>query len=333
MINKEILYSLRDISIIPSVISEIESRSECNPTCFDITGEKEGYLPLITAPMSCVLDENNYKEYDKLGISVIIPRTVSSKRRIELMTKYFCAFSIKEVEDILEFSVPEENIKYHILIDIANGHMKKQIDLCKKLKDKFGTNAVVMVGNIANPETYKEYENAGADFIRVGIGGGSGCLSSTQTGVHYPLASLLDDIRKIKTKILGKCKIIADGGISSYSDVIKCLALGVDYVMCGRLFTVAAKKGENIDDPVSYYGMSTKKAQKQMGKKSTELKTSEGREIILKKQYTLEGWVENMHDYLCSAMSYCNSQDLDTFRNTAECQVISQYSSSLINDK
>ena len=331
MINKEILYSLRDISIIPSVISEIKSRSECNPTCFDITGKKEGYLPLITAPMSCVLDENNYKEYDKLGISIIIPRTVSSKRRIEMMTKYFCAFSIKEVEDILEFPIPTDDIKYYILIDVANGHMKKQIELGKKLKDKFGSSVVIMGGNIANPETYKEYENAGFNMVRCGIGGGSGCLSSTQTGVHYPLASLLDDIRKIKTT--STCKIIADGGISSYSDVIKCLALGADYVMCGRLFTVAAKKGETIGDSVSYYGMSTKKAQQQMGKKSTELKTSEGREIILKKQYTLEGWVENMHDYLCSAMSYCNSRDLDTFRNTAECQVISQYSSSLINDK
>lgn len=331
MINKEILYSLRDISIIPSVVSEIESRSECNPTCFDITGKKEGFLPLITAPMSCVIDENNYKEYDKLGISVIIPRTVSSKKRIELMTKFFCAFSIKEAEDILEFPVPAKSVRYHVLIDVANGHMKKQIELGKKLKEKFGSNIVLMGGNIANPETYKEYENAGFDFIRVGIGGGSSCLSSTQTGVHYPLASLLDDIRKIKTT--NTCKIIADGGISSYSEIIKCLALGADYVMCGRLFTVAAKKGENIGDMVSYYGMSTKKAQQQMGKKSTELKTSEGREIILKKQYTLEGWVENMHDYLCSAMSYCNSRNLDTFRKTAKCQVISQYSSSLINDK
>lgn len=331
MINKEVLYSLRDISIIPSVISEIESRSECNPTCFDITGKKEGFLPLITAPMSCVIDENNYKEYDKLGISVIIPRTVSSKKRIELMTKFFCAFSIKEAEDILEFSVPAKSVRYHVLIDVANGHMKKQIELGKKLKGKFGSNIVLMGGNIANPETYKEYENANWDFVRVSIGNGNSCLSSTQTGVHYPLASLLDDIRKIKTT--GTCKIIADGGISSYSEIIKCLALGADYVMCGRLFTVAAKNGENIGDLVSYYGMSTKKAQQQMGKKSTELKTSEGREIILKKQYTLEGWVENMHDYLCSAMSYCNSRDLDTFRNTAKCQVISQYSSSLINDK
>ena len=331
MINKEVLYSLRDISIIPSVVSEIESRSECDPTCFDITGKKKGFLPLITAPMSCVIDENNFKEYDELGISVIIPRTVSSKQRIELMTKFFCAFSIKETEDILEFPVPAKSVRYHILIDIANGHMEKQIKLCKKLKDKFGTNAVVMVGNIANPETYKEYEKAGADFCRVGIGGGSSCLSSTQTGVHYPLASLIDNVKKIKTT--NSCKIIADGGISSYSEIIKCIALGADYVMCGRIFTKAAKKGEFIGQDVSYYGMSTKKAQQLMGKKTTELKTSEGREITLKKEYTLSGWVENMHDYLCSAMSYCNSRTLNDFRNTAECQVISQYSSSLINDK
>jgi GMP reductase len=330
-INKEILYSLRDISIIPSVVSEIESRSECNPTCFDITRKKKGFLPIITAPMSCVIDENNFKEYDELGISVILPRTVSSKLRIEMMTKFFCAFSIKETEDILEFPVPAKSVRYHILIDVANGHMKKQVELCRKLKEKFGTNAVVMVGNIANPETYKEYENVGADFIRIGIGGGSGCLSSTQTGVHYPLASLIDDIKKLKT--VDTCKIIADGGISNYSDIIKCIALGADYVMCGKIFTKAAKSGETIGENVSYYGMSTKKAQQLMGKKITELKTSEGKEIILKKEYTLKGWVENMYDYLCSAMSYCNSRNLETFRRTTKCQIISQYSSSLINDK
>ena len=77
--------------------------------------------------------------------------------------------------------------------------------------------------------------------------------------------------------------------------------------------------------------MSTKLAQTEMG--NTILKTSEGKFETYKKEYTLSGWVENMEDYLRSAMSYCDSRNLEEFRKKAECQVISPNSSKKINDK
>ena len=141
------------------------------------------------------------------------------------------------------------------------------------------------------------------------------------------MASLLDEIRKIK----GKTKIIADGGIGGYSDAIKCLALGADYVMMGKVFTKAALHGEKLGSPVSYYGMSTKIAQKEMGNK--RLKTSEGKSMILNKEYTLEGWAENFTDYLRSSMSYTGARCLETFRDCTTCQVISPNSSYAINNK
>jgi isopentenyl diphosphate isomerase/L-lactate dehydrogenase-like FMN-dependent dehydrogenase len=141
------------------------------------------------------------------------------------------------------------------------------------------------------------------------------------------MASLLDGISKIK----GKTKIVADGGISGYSDAIKCLALGADYVMMGKVFTKAAIHGERIGSQVSYYGMSTKTAQKEMG--CLKLKTSEGKFDVLTKEYTLEGWAENFTDYLRSAMSYTGARDLGTFRTQTTCQVISPNSSYAINNK
>ena len=158
----------------------------------------------------------------------------------------------------------------------------------------------------------------------------SGCLTSTNTGVHYPMASLISDISDIRPKNY-TCKVIADGGIEGYSDVIKCLALGADYVMCGGIFTKATIDVMSIGTEVKYYGMSTKLAQKEMGSKN--FKTSEGKFEILDKEYTLSGWAENMRDYLKSAMSYCNSKTLDEFKNNAECQVISPNSSKKVNDK
>jgi isopentenyl diphosphate isomerase/L-lactate dehydrogenase-like FMN-dependent dehydrogenase len=142
------------------------------------------------------------------------------------------------------------------------------------------------------------------------------------------MASLLDEIRIIKKK---GTKVVADGGISGYSDAIKCLALGADYVMMGKVFTKAAIHGERIGSQVSYYGMSTKTAQKEMG--CLKLKTSEGKFDVLTKEYTLEGWAENFTDYLRSAMSYTGARDLGTFRTQTTCQVISPNSSYAINNK
>ncbi len=135
----------------------------------------------------------------------------------------------------------------------------------------------------------------------------------------------------MKYRYHSHCKIIADGGMAGYSDIIKSLALGADYVMCGRIFAQAAKTPEEMGEKLIYRGMSTKEAQKAMG--NAVLKTAEGRSVDIMKTYTLQGWVENFDSYLRSAMSYCDSITLKEFREKAICQVISPNSSSQINDK
>ena len=331
MLNKEVLYSLADISIIPCVTTDIISRKECYPYQPDLEGNMESsLLPIIVSPMSCnwtkgISDARIYRENK---INVVVPRTVDLNTRLHSMETIMTAFSLKEAEQILKDEEWTKDVeRLNVCIDMANGHMTHQIELGKKLKEKFGERLKLMGGNIANPKTYLEYDKTGFDYVRSGIGGGSACLTSTQTGTHYSMGSLLDEISKIK----GKTKVIADGGISGYSDAIKCLALGADYVMMGRVFTKASLHGEKIGSAVSYYGMSTKIAQKEMG--NTKLKTSEGRSVILNKEYTLEGWTENFTDYLRSAMSYTGAHDLVDFRTGTTCQVISPNSSYAINNK
>jgi len=329
MLKTEMLYSLRDISIIPSVLTKIRSRKECNPYERKIE-ENDSFYPIIASPMDSVLDETNWIHYWNNKINCIIPRTVSIEQRLNLCDKVFCAFSLKETKEyFLNGNIDKENL--NVLIDIANGSMFEEMSTGFELKQKYGAKLRLMGGNIGNPETYLYYNIAGFDYLRVGVGSGNGCLTSTNTAIHYPYASLISKIATIKNSNDGQCKIIADGGMSGYSDIIKSLALGADYVMCGRIFAQAAKTDEEIGQELVYRGMSTKEAQKAMGNKV--LKTAEGRCVNIVKQYTLSGWVDNFDSYLRSAMSYCDARTLREFKEKAICQVISPNSSSQINDK
>jgi len=196
-----------------------------------------------------------------------------------------------------------------------------------------------MIGNIANPSTYEKFAELGVDFIRVGIGAGSGCLTSANTGVHYPMASLISECYQIKKKREYTTKIVADGGFRNYDDIIKALALGADYVMLGGVLNKCLEscsptylnKWIKLNESTSNYiwnhlpymkkymykkfrGMSTKDVQKKWGK--DKLITSEGITKYNKVEYTLEKWLENLKDYLKSAMSYTNSKNLDEFKQT-----------------
>ena len=315
------MYSLQDITLIPAAISEISSRSECNPY---YTNNK---LPLFVAPMSQILDENNWETFNKY-VNTIIPRNISLETRLELSTKTFVALSLDEFQNRFCFE-QELNETHYILVDIANGHMQKLIEACTLAKVFCGDKLVLMAGNVANPATYYEYAKAGIDYIRMSIGSGSQCTTAN-TGIFYPMASLITNTDQHRQRVIDAIycgnteyksvpMIVADGGFNTYGDIIKALALGADYVMCGKIFAKCEEACGDILPAIpeqkeryrAYYGMSTKRAQKEFGKKGN--KTEEGIYSDLLIEYTLDSWVAEFTDYLKSAMSYTNHKGLETF--------------------
>lgn len=235
---KDIKLTYDDVSIVPEVVSTIESRKECN------IGDERGFLPIFAAPMGSVINEKNIKYFLKEGINIVVPRTIEFNKRLALGEQYnvFIALSLKETNenfiDIDFFNVHNNDTPIKICIDIANGHMKREINLVKTIKDKYGDKVIVMAGNVANPKTYKEYEKAGCDYLRVGIGGGNACLTASNTGVYHPYFSLIEEMYNIKKEMGGKCKIVADGNIRGYRDIQKALIFA-DYVMIGSVFNKA----------------------------------------------------------------------------------------------
>ena len=251
------LISFNDICIIPSVLSEIEHRSECSPFT------NNGTLPLFTAPMSSVINEINWTIFRDNKINTIIPRSVDFEVRKLLMNQTFIAVSLKEFEELINTYYKDEKI--YICVDIANGHMKKLLTLCEKAKTMYGNRMQLMVGNIAHPDTYLEYAKAGINYIRAGIGTSPVCLTSANNGIHYPMASLLQELRFRKISVQNSIeengrevtnwytgekhiketpyksipKIIADGGFNNFDQIIKALAIGADYVMLGKIFAMS----------------------------------------------------------------------------------------------
>ena len=363
-------YSLKDVAIVQETVSRFSSRSQVIP--FVKTCKKET-LPIFVSPMDSVTDENNYKIWQNNKLTPVIPRTVqkrlSLRDRLILGRECFISLSLNETEKLFKMVKEDTVLMYlseecplYICIDIAHGTMSKLLDLCKDIKSKYGQRVIIMTGNIANPEAYKLYCKAHIDYVRCAIGGGSRCTTSVNVGIHYPMASLLDKICHYKRCMLAEnsynkfpitdprhnfvTKVVADGGISWFDDINKALAIGADYVMCGKMFAECEEAcgeigwAKDINEMMDgnyitnddynvlvkdeyksllkpfrmYKGMSTRDAQKGMGGNGT--KTSEGISKAVEVKYPVSKLVNNIESYLRSAMSYTNSETIEEFNNS-----------------
>ena len=343
--NKNLKFDFDDILITPKTHTNIISRSEIDPYVKDDKNILAPRLPLFTAPMDTVLDDNNWVDFNEVGVRIVIPRT-STKKIFNGSDPIFHSYSINDFEQYYVLDEERTHPAY-VLIDVANGHMERIIDLAQQAKFNH-PKITIMAGNIANPETYRWYAESGCiDYVRVGIGNGNGCLTTQQTGVGFPKASLIRECYLIKEELeldgyYNLPKIVADGGIKDYADIIKALALGADYVMIGSILNKALESsGQNylygikispifaeqcfdLGLPVKkqFYGMSTKLAQMKMGK--TNLKTSEGVVRYRKVEYKLFNWIQNFESYLRSAMSYSNARTLEEFIGNADFEMITE---------
>lgn len=248
-------YELDSINIVQTTCSDIKHRFECDPM---IEMCDRQVYPVIVAPMGAVTNENNYKVWLENNFICVVPRTVDFDKRIEISKETFASFSLDEAEKLLSKSL-NDGIKHYVCIDIAHGTMDRLYDVCKKLKMKFKRNLEIMTGNVANPDAYPFYANAGIDYMRASVGSGSRCTTSVNSGPHYPLASLIDELRMRKEtwdsnftpkdyQPVDFTKIIVDGGISNFDGIQKSLALGAYAVMAGQIFA----KAEEACEPIVY---------------------------------------------------------------------------------
>jgi len=230
------MLELDGIALLPT---ELNSGNSVQGNFNFAVDDVEPSLPIFTSPMEAVVGSSNWKIWPNNGIKPVIPRTESIEFRLEACGYIFVAFSKEEVKQHFIVNINKSPTPLiRICIDAGNGHDTEVLEIGKNLRRIYGPRVSIMGGNIGNPSTYLDYCRADFDYVRVGLSSGS-LVDYEKYGFYYPMASLLIDINTTKKTTgvgLKQTKIIADGGIKSPSDILKCIALGADYVMIGREF-------------------------------------------------------------------------------------------------
>ena len=141
------------------------------------------------------------------------------------------------------------------MIDSSDGHTEWQADCLRQLRATFGDKVAIGAGNVVTGEGFRYLADAGADFVKVGIGGGSICITREQKGIGRGQASALMEVvaeRERYIKDTGMyVPVCSDGAIDNDTHIIVALAMGADLVMMGKYFAMTE---ESPPERITYRG-------------------------------------------------------------------------------
>lgn len=127
-----------------------------------------------------------------------------------------------------------------LCIDSSEGHTIWQKRTIEWIQKKYKNKVRVGAGNVVDREGFIFLAKAGADFIKVGIGGGSICITREQKGIGRGQATALIEVAKARDEYFKETNIYipicSDGGIVHDYHMTLALAMGADFIMLGRYF-------------------------------------------------------------------------------------------------
>lgn len=127
-----------------------------------------------------------------------------------------------------------------LCIDSSEGYTAWQAQTIEFIREKYGDSVKVGAGNVVDKEGFLFLAKAGADFIKIGIGGGSICITREQKGIGRGQATAVIEVAAARDEYFKETGIYiplcSDGGIVHDYHMTLALAMGADFIMLGRYF-------------------------------------------------------------------------------------------------
>jgi IMP dehydrogenase len=127
-----------------------------------------------------------------------------------------------------------------LCIDSSDGYTEWQYDTIRYIKEEYRDTVKIGGGNVVDKEGFLYLVDAGADFVKVGVGGGSICITREQKGIGRGQATAVIEVAKARDEYFDKTgiyiPICSDGGIVHDYHMVLALAMGADFIMLGRYF-------------------------------------------------------------------------------------------------
>jgi len=261
--------SFDDILLVPQY-SETESRKSVSLST-SLGNGLDLNLPIVAAPMDTVCEWQMAEAMDQIGGVGILHRYMTIDEQVSMVKMARAQKNIRDIggsvgargaflEEAQKLAHAGANV---ILVDTANGHNKNAIEAVARLRKEFDNSVHIMAGNVATWDGFARLGDAGADSVRVGIGGGSACTTRVVSAHGVPTLASVMDIRSRVAYSEGPA-VIADGGIRNSGDAAKALAAGANAVMIGRVLAGTDESpGEVVDGHKVFRGMASRQAQQE----------------------------------------------------------------------
>ena len=222
-----------------------------------------------------------------------------------------------------------------LCIDSSEGFSSWQKNTLKWIRDRYGDSVKVGAGNVVDAEGFRFLADCGADFVKVGIGGGSICITRETKGIGRGQASAVIDVAKARDEYFRETGIYvpvcSDGGIVYDYHMTLALAMGADFLMLGRYF---ARFDESPSNKVNVNGSFMKEY---WGEGSARARNWQRYDMGGKKKLSFVEGVDSyvpyagaLHDNVAlslakirSTMCNCGALNLDEFRQKAKLTVVS----------
>lgn len=223
-----------------------------------------------------------------------------------------------------------------LCIDSSEGYSEWQKITLDWIREHYGDTVKVGAGNVVDAEGFRFLADCGADFIKVGIGGGSICITREQKGIGRGQASALIDVCQERDKYFEETgvyiPVCSDGGIVYDYHMTLALAMGADFMMLGRYF---ARFDESPTNRVSvngqymkeYWGEGSARARNwqryDLGGSKKGLSFVEGVDSYVPYAGRLKDNVDISLMKVKSTMCNCGAQNLPALREKAKITLVS----------